>query len=147
MLFCALLGTQLSSAEPSPNHYNTLHAKIETNRFKISIYTPAQGIPFNKIHTWRLQIESKLDSPEPAMNIEVKGGMKRHKHGLTTLPQVNPGKNPGEYFIKGLKFHMRGAWFIQLLISENKINILEIEHFFDVDHRQPNESSPHEIAF
>ena len=48
-------------------------------------------------------------------NINLKGGMPEHDHGLPTQPMVTEEIRPGVYLIEGIRFHMPGAW--QMLFS------------------------------
>ncbi len=138
ILIFSLLSSQLSAAESITSQYNELQAKVEAGIFNIQIYTESSSIPFNKINTWRLQITDKDNKPALNLSISAKGGMKLHKHGLPTSPQVEAGTLPGEYFIHGLKFQMDGEWFIQLVLSKQHQEITEAEYIFEVSYQQPH---------
>ena len=49
--------------------------------------------------------------------IVVAGGMPEHDHGLPTKPRTRPATIEGGYLIEGLRFHMRGRWELELMIS------------------------------
>lgn len=74
-------------------------------------------IIINKIHYWLLHL--RTINGEAVLNAEivVAGGMPEHDHGLPTKPRTRPASIEGDYLIEGLRFHMKGRWEIELIIS------------------------------
>lgn len=71
----------------------------------------------NQISEWTLHLETSAGDPLANARIEVTGGMPAHDHGLATQPVVSAMDAPGSYRLKGLRFHMQGAWVLTLAIS------------------------------
>ena len=77
--------------------------------------SPLQPAPLNKLHSWTLQLESVGPRPVPALQeLGLEGGMPGHNHGLPTTPEIEPGDRPGEFRIRGVRFHMAGDWELRL---------------------------------
>lgn len=85
--------------------------------FKVS-YTPSlDPIAINRIHHWVLDLRDSDMQPIAGADIEVKGGMPTHNHGLPTRPHLTRELQTGRYRVEGFRFHMPGTWEIQLLIE------------------------------
>ena len=78
-------------------------------------------IRINQIHSWEIIVKTKTGQLVKNASIDVTGGMPLHDHGLPTAPRVTLESPPGHYLVKGVKFHMRGYWEIELAISSGKI--------------------------
>ncbi len=71
----------------------------------------------NTIHAWRLTLKDAAGNPVSGAEIKADGGMPQHNHGLPTRPEVTPGAEPGQYLIRGLRFHMPGWWELRLDVA------------------------------
>lgn len=76
-------------------------------------------IPLNRIHRWRVEIEDRDGRAVVPEAISVGGGMPAHGHGFVTAPKAAPGPD-GQLVIDGMKFHMAGAWRLDLGIMGPK---------------------------
>ena len=87
----------------------------------------------NEIHTWIVHIYDHTGAPIPDLQLQIKGGMPTHQHGLPTQPQLISETRPGEYIIDGFKFNMAGKWQIELIHSTSH-PYLHAQLEFDLDH-------------
>ncbi len=67
----------------------------------------------NRMHSWRLRLTDAAGAPIAGAQIEVRGGMPDHDHGLPTRPEVSAESEPGSYLLQGVRFHMPGRWLIE----------------------------------
>jgi hypothetical protein len=72
--------------------------------------------PVNQMHSWILHIESQAGESIVGAEIVVDGGMPAHDHGLQTRPQVTRYLGDGDYLLEGMKFHMAGAWEVNVTV-------------------------------
>ncbi len=84
--------------------------------FVLRIESTLQPIEINRMHRWLLDIRNADGLPVEDAEIEVSGGMPAHDHGLPTRPRITGRSADGRYVLDGVRFHMRGAWEIQVLI-------------------------------
>lgn len=70
-------------------------------------------VPLNQIHQWRLMLSDLTAQPISGKNINVRGHMPGHVHGLPTQPKVTKEVEPGVYLVEGMKFQMIGWWVIE----------------------------------
>ena len=70
-------------------------------------------IPLGRIHRWLVEVENAQGEPVAIEAMSVGGGMPQHGHGFVTEPEATPGP-AGEVVIDGMKFHMAGAWRLDL---------------------------------
>ena len=94
-------------------------SNITTQDFSISILDPEDDtqIPLNKLHSWKIKVILHEGDPNSEVMFKITGGMESHGHGLPTSPIVTATNNPGEYIVTGLKFQMRGEWFLSWKIK------------------------------
>lgn len=88
-----------------------IHAEEGQEKFKVSYTSRVEPIPLNRIHSWRLRVETTDAKPVEKASIKVDGGMPAHNHGLPTQPVVTEIGN-GDYLLEGIKFSMTGRWEI-----------------------------------
>ena len=84
------------------------------NDLYLHLRSQLQPLVINQIHSWHLELSNAAGAVQGA-NINLKGGMPEHDHGLPTQPMVTEEIRPGVYLIEGVRFHMPGAW--QMLFS------------------------------
>lgn len=70
-------------------------------------------IPLGKIHRWLVEVEDAQGRPVTPEAMSVGGGMPQHGHGFVTAPEATPVAD-GQVVIDGMKFHMAGAWRLDL---------------------------------
>jgi hypothetical protein len=76
----------------------------------------------NKIQTWRITVKDREQQPVVGAELLLNGGMPKHNHGLATVPEAVETEIPGEYLVRGLRFHMQGEWVLDLVIKKSGIS-------------------------
>ena len=76
-------------------------------------------LEINKIHSWLIRLNNAQGTVVSDAKIEFSGGMPEHNHGLPTQPQVTSEIAPGIYLLEGVRFHMQGAWRLELKLEWN----------------------------
>ena len=89
----------------------------DSGYFTVTFRSELQPLAINRIHSWILHVEDSDGNPITDAEIEIKGGMPEHNHGLPTAPQVNETSQDGDYEVGGMRFHMRGYWEIRIQID------------------------------
>ncbi len=108
--FACLFGGDLQAAEQADYAASGAY-------FQVSVDSSLSPIVINKIHNWRVRIVDMQGEPVANAQIAIEGGMLEHDHGLPTAPKMTSSVGDGVYLIEGMKFHMSGAWQVQLTIS------------------------------
>jgi hypothetical protein len=85
--------------------------------FRVTWMSDAEPVPVNKVHGWRLYIETADGMPVTDAEIKISGDMPEHGHGLPTKPKVSKNLGSGVYVIQGMKFQMPGWWVMNFTIS------------------------------
>ncbi len=78
-------------------------------------------LAINKIHSWIIRLKDAEGQAVSGAAIEFIGGMPEHNHGLPTQPQVTNEIAPGVYLLEGIRFHMQGAWRIELNLDWDRL--------------------------
>ena len=81
--------------------------------YRVRVEPEEPPIPLNRIHRWIAQVEDAEGTPVAVEAMSVGGGMPQHGHGLVTEPVATP-EGEGRVVIDGMKFHMSGAWRLDL---------------------------------
>jgi hypothetical protein len=89
----------------------------ESGLYRVGYMSQLDPITINEIHSWTLHVETADGTPVANADIEIRGGMPAHNHGLPTLPEVTEYLGKGDYRVEGMRFHMRGEWEIYVTIS------------------------------
>jgi hypothetical protein len=89
----------------------------EHKSFAVTYQSDLDPIPINKIHSWKLKIESADGKPVTGAKVTIDGDMPEHGHGLPTQPEVTEELGNGMYLVGGMKFSMPGWWTIKFYIS------------------------------
>lgn len=84
---------------------------------QISYASNLEPLTINRIHSWVLYVETIEGIPVADAELTVEGGMPEHDHGLPTRPRVTRYLGDGQYLLEGMRFHMPGAWEIQIAID------------------------------
>lgn len=100
----------------------------DAGRFKIEYAPSLEPLVINRMHHWELVIRGRDGLPVSGARVEVAGGMPEHDHGLATVPKVVALGN-GHYRIEGLRFHMPGAWVLELAIDDGNARDRVTIHF------------------
>jgi len=109
------------SADNMPNWAGQSVLSAQTSRgLSIKLDSELQPLEINKIHSWLIHLSDENGKAVSDATIEFSGGMPEHNHGLPTQPQVTRELEPGVYLLEGLRFHMQGAWRLDLKINWNK---------------------------
>ncbi len=118
-----------SSASVSPDEHNNMYssspADLDTSTvrsslkklFTVSYASDVIPIPYGRIISWKLRIETPDGQPVKNAEVSVSGGMPEHGHGLPTMPEVTEDTSPGDYVVNGLKFSMPGWWVLTFKIK------------------------------
>jgi hypothetical protein len=94
--------------------------KLTENKiFNFSYESSLDPIPINKIHRWKLRVETSDGRPVTGADISLDGDMPEHGHGLPTQPEVTDNLGNGEYLMEGLKFSMPGWWIMKFNIKSD----------------------------
>jgi hypothetical protein len=83
----------------------------------ISMESEIAPLEINRIHSWLIRLNDAQGDLVSNAAIEFIGGMPEHNHGLPTQPQVTAEIEPGVYLLEGLRFHMQGAWRLELNLN------------------------------
>ena len=85
----------------------------------VTMTSQLSPLSINQMHSWEIRLQDSDGNAVADAEIEVRGGMPAHNHGLATQPQVTRYLGDGRYLLQGVRFHMAGAWELQLLINLN----------------------------
>ena len=86
-------------------------------RFVVQVESDLDPLVINRIHTWTMRLTTPDGTPVTDATIAITGGMPAHDHGLPTAPRVTSADGEGGYRIEGMRFHMRGAWEVDVAID------------------------------
>jgi hypothetical protein len=89
----------------------------EAGAFRVSYMSDSEPVPINKVHGWRLYIETASGEPVTDAEISIDGDMPEHGHGMPTKPRVARNLGGGVYAVEGMKFQMPGWWVVHFRIS------------------------------
>ncbi|MBW7884236.1 MAG: FixH family protein [Caldilineaceae bacterium] len=90
----------------------------DAGHFRVTYRSELDPVSINKIHTWRLHIETADGLPVENATIVISGGMPEHNHGMPTQPQVTANLGDGDYQVEGMKFQMPGWWTVTFVIDD-----------------------------
>lgn len=85
--------------------------------YRVSYKSQLVPIQINKMMSWVLHVETADGRPVEKAAITVDGGMPAHNHGLPTRPSVTKNLGDGNYLVEGMRFHMLGAWVINITVD------------------------------
>ena len=86
--------------------------------YVFSLHSTDPSIPFKKIHSWLVHIETKDGQAVENAKVFVFGGMPVHQHGFPTKPRVKKYLGNGDYLIEGIKFNMPGEWEMRFNLKD-----------------------------
>lgn len=86
---------------------------------RVTMQSQLSPLAINQMHSWEILLQDIDGNAVADAEIEVRGGMPVHNHGLATQPQVTRYLGEGRYLLQGMRFHMAGAWELRLLINLN----------------------------
>jgi hypothetical protein len=99
-------------------------SKIATSQngsFRVAYLSDAMPVPINKVHGWRVYVETADGKPVTDAEISIGGDMPEHGHGMPTRPRVARNLGGGVYEVEGMKFQMPGWWVVNLTISSGGV--------------------------
>lgn len=121
-----LAGGLLGHGDPALADEQTLGANGK--HFYIAMTPSLDAVRINQMHTWRLFLTDQAKQPVVGARFMVSGGMLKHDHGLPTEPSVISLPEDGGYLMRGMKFHMSGAWNLRLQIQAGAIkDVIDVE--------------------
>jgi hypothetical protein len=85
--------------------------------FRVTWMSDAEPVPVNRVHGWKIYIETADGTPVTDAEISIDGDMPEHGHGLPTKPKVKRNLGGGLYVIQGMKFQMPGWWVLHFTVS------------------------------
>ena len=88
--------------------------------YRVSFESSIEPIEINRIHDWVVRVETVEGVAIEGAALTVSGGMPEHDHGLPTRPRVTAELGNGRYRVKGMRFHMAGAWSIEIDIEDGQ---------------------------
>lgn len=85
----------------------------------LTLSSQVTPIPLNQMHNWIISLHSASGAAIEDASILLGGGMPQHDHGLATNPRVTRYLGEGRYLIEGIRFHMPGAWLMEIQVDHN----------------------------
>lgn len=108
----------MPTTEEVPEGLSVSHIRMsQDGAFRVAFLSDAMPIPINKVHGWRIYVETADGTPVSDAEISIGGDMPEHGHGMPTKPRVAKNLGGGVYEIEGMKFQMPGWWVVNLTIS------------------------------
>lgn len=98
-------------------------SKIATSQngsFRVAYLSDDMPVPINKVHGWRVYVETADGKPVTDAELSFGGDMPEHGHGMPTQPRAR-NLGGGVYEIEGVKFQMPGWWVVNLTISSGGV--------------------------
>lgn len=89
--------------------------------FSLSFESELQPLVINRIHSWIITINDESGAAIEGAELRVIGGMPAHDHGLPTEPRMTRELGAGRYRVEGMRFHMNGAWVVEITIDASGI--------------------------
>ena len=91
---------------------------------EIELLDDAENEPpaHDELHSWRLFIAGIHESHSRAVDIDFKGHMPGHAHGMPTQPRVVAALAPGVFRVAGVRFQMPGWWVIEFVITGDEFS-------------------------
>ena len=118
----AVYSTQLFAAVTKDSQFidrdHAVTQSSEDDAYMVSLYSKDSSIPFKKIHSWVVHIETKDGQSVENAKVYVFGGMPEHRHGFPTKPRVKKYLGNGDYLVEGIKFNMPGEWEMRFNIKD-----------------------------
>ncbi len=85
--------------------------------YSVRIESQLEPLVINRIHAWVVSIADEDGNPVGDAQVALAGGMPAHDHGLPTSPMMTDDLGDGRYLVEGIRFHMAGAWRLELVIT------------------------------
>ena len=123
----AMVLALLSLPAPSAHAEGVLGTYTDSDgRLTVEVVSTSIPPAINQMQSWEITIFDQQGQRVTDAEIAISGGMPLHDHGLPTKPRARALPDPGTYLLEGLKFHMNGAWQLQLQIraSERESNVI-----------------------
>jgi len=113
-----MMNMHMPSATEVPEGLNISRiVESDNGIFRVTWMSDDDPVPVNKVHGWRLYIETVDGMPVTDADIAISGDMPEHGHGLPTKPRVAKNMGDGVYVIEGMKFQMPGWWVMHFTIT------------------------------
>jgi hypothetical protein len=77
-------------------------------------------VTINQFYESSLVVTNAEGVGVPGLNLQIRGRMPEHAHGLPTMPRITE-EGQGRYQIKGLSFNMPGRWIIEILHNDQPV--------------------------
>jgi hypothetical protein len=117
-----LVSFQAFAAKTKAAKFTTLEHAVtqpsEDGKYIFTLHSTDPDIPFKKIHSWIVHIETKEGKPVEKAKVYVFGGMPVHQHDFPTKPKVKKYLGNGDYLVVGIKFNMPGEWEMRFNIKD-----------------------------
>lgn len=105
-----------------PEGLNLSHIRQSRNgSFRVAYISDTVPIPVNRVHGWRLYMETAEGVAVTDAGISIDGNMPEHGHGMPTRPRVGRNLGGGVYELEGMKFQMPGWWVVKFAISSGGV--------------------------
>lgn len=113
----------MNDANTPPPGLNTSWTQTSAKGLYRGTVAPSmEPIVINKLHSWRLHLETADGRPVDDAIFTIKGDMPGHGHGLPTQPAVTQKLGNGDYLADGMKFQMTGWWYVDFGITSSQGN-------------------------
>ncbi len=93
-----------------------LEGLSDSGNYRIHARPAASPVGLHQMHDWVVGIELAGAASEVPTGLLFDGGMPAHGHGFVTRPRVTQNLGGGEFLVEGVKFHMPGAWVLQITV-------------------------------
>lgn len=113
VLIAAIVATQQSDSATNTDSWES-----SRGLYRVSFTSSLDPVEINRIHEWVLHIETAAGEAVGNATLSISGGMPEHDHGLPTAPRVTQNLGDGDYRVQGLRFHMPGAWLLEITIDD-----------------------------
>ncbi|MBI3434460.1 MAG: hypothetical protein HY056_05200 [Proteobacteria bacterium] len=99
------------------DHSAPIDLHSAAGRFRIRLAGLAREERLNHLHGFALSLATADGQPVGGASIVLRGKQRTALNPLPTLPRVRPGPRPGAYRVEGLRFHVSGAWLLEIAIE------------------------------
>lgn len=116
--------TQQASEEPGGSTDQSRSGWTENETYYLEAVPEPNPIPFQKLFELNIRVLTSEKSEKTAEGVsldQVQAIMPAHDHGMKTAPEVTE-KSPGEFVVRGMKFHMQGKdedglWVVKIVVN------------------------------
>lgn len=117
MAWVPIVSTATAQVKPTADAAYSTTMVSKAGAFKVTYTSDPEAVPVDKLHSWKLKVETADGKPVKDAEIAVSGTMPEHGHGMPTQPEVTKNYGDGTYLVEGMKFSMMGWWVVNFNIK------------------------------